>query len=106
MFDEWIDQTLSSQPKIPCALPTISVQLSSTSTKTSLPARTATSSKDRQTGVQSIGLSIPEKLCNPNKEMEKKAAVHLDNIKPFHALFTKYNDWAFICDAFANFLLK
>jgi hypothetical protein len=38
--------------------------------------------------------------------MEKKAAVHLDKIKPFRALFAKDNDWAFICDAVANFLLK
>ncbi len=45
-----------------------SMKYKSTTTKTSWPALTATSSKDRQIGAYSIGLTIPGKTRLPKKK--------------------------------------
>ncbi len=64
MFNKLIGRGLSCRSKIPCGLPTISAQLSSTSNKTSWLARTMTSSKDKQILYwphHSRGLGYPNK---------------------------------------------
>jgi hypothetical protein len=52
-----------------------SVNYISTTIKTSRPAFTATSSKDRQIGTYSIGLAILVKLCCSIKKKKKKTHI-------------------------------
>ncbi len=61
IFNKQILQGPSCRSKIPCGLQTISKILLSVSTKTSRPALIATSSKERQIGAYSIGLTVPGK---------------------------------------------
>jgi hypothetical protein len=67
-LDNGIERALSCWPKIPCKSPKISAQLSSTSIKTSWPARTRTSSKDRWILTLFIGLTFQGKQGYPNKK--------------------------------------
>ncbi len=58
IFNKGIWRGQSCWSKIPCGSPTIIETLSSTSIKTSWTGHTETSSRDRQIGAYSIGLTI------------------------------------------------
>jgi hypothetical protein len=62
IFYKLIVRGLSCWSKIPCGSPTIGKILLSSSIKTLWPAHTATSSKDRQIGAYSFGLTNLGKL--------------------------------------------
>ncbi len=86
IFNKQILRGLSCRSKISCGLQTISKLLLSVSTKTSRPALIATTSKVRQIGAYSIGLTIPGKtqLSNQEEDEEGRQPAHrASNISVF-----------------------